>query len=495
MKLKVKDMDIATGGIFIAILNEEDARKFDLYSEDRIKLKKGKKETTAIVDIAESEKAVPKGKIGLFEEVLDCLDVKHNQEIEVIVEEKPASIFFIKRKLEGNKLGKKELEAIVKSIVKNELSEIELAYFISAAFTKGLDIDEIVNLTKSIVDNGRKLDIRSRIILDKHCSGGVPGNRTTMLVVPIIAAAGLTIPKTSSRSITSPSGTADTMEVLAPVDQDIKKMKKVVEKTNGCIMWGGKVDLASADDKLIRIRHPLSLDPEGMLLASIMAKKSAVGAKKVLIDIPVGRDTKVKTMKDAAHLKKMFKKVGSRLGMDVHVIITDGREPIGRGIGPMLEARDILWILKRDKRRPVDLEDKAVKMAAKMMKMAGIKNPSKRSKEILDSGFAYEKMKQIIKAQGGNPDIDPDKMNIGKFSYEVKAKKSGTIKDIDNFSINKVARIAGAPKNKGAGIYIHKHESEKVKKGELLMTIYAESKQKLDFAVQTNKEYVCYNIR
>lgn len=482
MKLKVKDMDIATGGVQVAILNEEDARKLDLYYEDRIVIRKGRKNTTAVVDIGESEKAVSHGSIGLFEEVLDAINGKDKDIIEIDLQEKPKSVYNIKKKLEGFKLNKNEIDEIVKDIVANKLTDTELAYFIGACYTKGMESSETIALTKSIVEHGERLKIKNGHIMDKHSSGGVPGNRTSMLIVPILAAAGLTIPKTSSRSITSPAGTADTMEVLAPVSLSLEKVRKVVKKTNGCIIWGGSVDLAAADDKLIRVRHSMSIDPEGMLLASILAKKSAVNSTDVLIDIPLGKDTKIKTKKHANHLKNEFVKIGKNLGMKIKVIITDGKEPIGNGIGPALEARDVLYVLRRDKRRPRDLEKKSVMMAGLLMEMAGIKNAKKKAQEILDSGSAYMKMKEIIKAQGGDPEIDPDKIKIGKYSYTYKSAKAGIIMDIDNFTINKVARVAGAPRDKEAGIYIYKHERQKVKKGEPVFTIYSNNNVKLKYA-------------
>jgi len=284
MKLKVKGMDIETGGVRVAILNEEDARKLDLHHEDRIRIKFKNKETTAVIDIARRF-SVPQGQIGLFEEVLKKLNTRQGNIVSIDLAEKPASVYYIKDKLEGRYLRKEEIDSIVKDIVSGKLSAIELTYFIGACYTKGMNTEETINLTKAIVKYGAQLKLEKYPRLDKHCSGGVPGNRTTMIVVPIIAAAGFTIPKTSSRSITSPAGTADTMEVLAPVTLSVKQMKNIVRKTGGCIAWGGGVNLAAADDRLIRIRHPLSLDPIGMLLSSILAKKAAVNATHVLIDI------------------------------------------------------------------------------------------------------------------------------------------------------------------------------------------------------------------
>ncbi|MEM3126817.1 MAG: AMP phosphorylase [Candidatus Woesearchaeota archaeon] len=488
MKFKIKDMDIATGGPLVALVNWKDARELDLHHGDRLIIKRNSHKTIAVVDIAESEKTVPQGHLGLFEEVLDKLRGKNNDVVVINLSPKPTSIQYIKEKLEGKELTSKQIHDIVEDIVNDRLAEIELTYFVAACYTYRMTIREISALTKEIYKHGDTLKIKRKIIVDKHSSGGVPGNRTTMIVVPIVAAAGLTMPKTSSRSITSPAGTADTMEVLAKVSFSVKKMKSVVEKTGACICWGGAINLAAADDKLIKIRHPISLDPEGMLLASILAKKAAVGATHVIIDIPVGKDTKIKTEKRARHLAAMFIKLGNALGMKIRVMITDGSQPIGNGIGPALEARDVLKVLMNKKDAPQDLRNKALQISTEIFKMTNQKNPAKLAVDLLESGKAFKKMQEIIRAQGGNPNIKPEKIKIGKFVEEIKAEKSGKVKDINNFIIARIARIAGAPADKRAGIFIAVKENDSVKKGQLLFKIYSNSKEKLEFAKHVLKE-------
>ncbi len=495
MKFKVKDLDIATGGIAVVVLQEADLVKLDLHAGDRVLLRRGGKHTTAVVDAAESSRAFKEGWVGCFEEVLDKLHAKDGSTVEISFVRKPDAVHFIKMKLDGEKLNYSEYDSIVSSIVKDELSEGELTYFVSACYARELPAAEIACLTKAIVKHGDRLKNGRKIVLDKHCSGGVPGNRTTMLVVPIIAAAGFFMPKTSSKSITSPAGTADTMEVLAKIAFSAAKIKEIVKKTGGCIAWGGGMNLAAADDKLVKIRNPLSIDPEGMLISSILAKKLAVGATHVLIDLPVGKDTKIQTRAHAKKYKNLFKKVGRQLGLKIYVVITNGEEPIGSGIGPLLEARDVLYVLRQDERRPRDLEKKSIFLAGKLLKIAGVCNGFKKAKEMLESGKAYEKMKDIIKAQGGNPGIDPDDLKPGQFFYGVSADKSGKIIDIDTQKIARLARIAGAPVNKSAGIDLYRHENERVRKGELLFTIYAKNKEKLEFAKEVYKKYGAITIR
>ncbi len=495
MRLRVKDMDIATGGVLVAILNKKDAQLLDLHALDRIKIRNRKRIETVVADIAESPKAVPQGKIGLFEEAINSLNLKEGDVVGITLARKPLSLAYIKKKLDGKKLNKKEISQVVWDIVHNKLSEIEMTYFVAACYIHALDINETIHLTKEMAGHGDILTFNKYPVIDKHSIGGIPANRTTMVLVPIIAAAGLLMPKSSSRSITSPSGTADTMEVLAEVSFPAKKMKKIVKKTNGCIVWGGAINLAPADDKLINVERPLGIDAESQLLASIMAKKHSVGSTHILIDIPIGRDAKVKTKKDALKLKNDFEKIGRMLRKHVRVIITRGSEPIGNGIGPALEARDVLWLLKRDKKRPLDLERKCIYMAAEIFSMAGIKNPKKKVIEILDSGKAYKKLQEIIKEQNGNPRIKPEKIKIGRHSYTVKSTQYGKVKDINNLAISKIARISGAPLNKGSGVYLHRHVGDKVKKNEKLFTIYSESSQKLKYSKELLKGLRCFTVK
>ena len=484
MKLTVKDMDIATGGPLIIVLNKNDAKKMDLHYLDRVKIKKGNKIETCLLNIGETKKAVPSGKIGLCEEVLISLHLKNGDIIDITPARKPLSVDYIKKKLDGLKLKKAEIDQIVWDIVHNKLSDIELTYFVAACYANELDVNETTLLTKAMATHGDTLKLNRYPILDKHCVGGIAGNRTTMVIVPVLAAAGITIPKTSSRSITSAAGTADTMEVLADVSFSIDRMKKIVEKTNGCMVWGGALKLAPADDKIIRVERPLAIDAKSQLLASVMAKKASVSATHLLVDIPAGKGSKLTSKDKAIELKKDFENLAKKLGIEVKVIITDGKEPVGNGIGPALEARDVLWVLKNDKRAPEDLKKKSLMMAGLMLEMAGKAkrgNGIKLAKEILESGKAHEKMVEIIKAQGARI-TDPSKIRLGNIKYDMKAKKSGIVKEISNRTISRIARIAGAPEYKGAGVYLYKHVGDKVKRGEKLFTIYSHSKDKLKFA-------------
>ena len=497
IKLRAKEMDISTGGPLVVYLNINDAEKLDLHPSERIKIFRGKKIETAIVDIAESAKAVPSGSIGLCKEVKESINAKPGSNVKIALAGKPLSIDFIKRKLDGFKLSKKEIEQVVWDIVHNKLTPVEMTYFVAACYSKHMTMRETAHLTKAMTSHGDILKLRRHPIMDKHCVGGVAGNRTTPIIVPIVAAAGLIMPKTSSRSITSPAGTADTMEVLTNVSLSLKKMAKVILKTNACMIWGGSLNLAPADDLIIKVEKPLMIDAKSQLLASVMAKKASVSATHILVDIPYGKGSKVQSIEKAKTLKRDFECIAKELKMNVKVILTDGRQPIGKGIGPALEAKDILYVLQNDKRAPGDLRKKGIVLAGTLLEMGGKAKPGKGAKlaeKILESGAAYKKMVEIITAQGLRHK-NPDKIPLGKETYDYKSPKTGKVCRISNDCLSKIARIAGAPADNGAGIYLYHHVGDKVKKGEKLFTIYSHNKTELGFAVDSLRSIDGFVVR
>jgi AMP phosphorylase len=485
MKLATKIFNVEAGGTYIVLLNEVTAKDLDVYPGDRVRLMAEGHYILAVINISGS---VDKNEIGVYSEVKDTLNLDEGQLVTIFPEAQPSSIESIRKKLDGKKITKEEIYDIISDIVDNALTQAEIAYFVSAAYIKGFSVQEIAWLTIAMAETGEVLKWDKKPIMDKHCIGGVAGNRTSMIVLPIITAAGLIMPKTSSRSITSPSGTADTMEVLANVNfKTIQEVQKIVEKTNGCEVWGGSFNLAPADDLIIRVEHTIDIDPTPMLLSSIMAKKYVAGSTHVLIDIPVGPFAKIKTKKDYTSLARQFMQLGKQLNMQVKTVESKADQPIGNGLGPALEARDVLWVLSNNKKGPQDLKEKSLWMAGLMLEMGGATKKGqgqKLAKKILESGKALEQMKKIIKAQGGDPKIKPEQIKMGKLTHAVFAQKSGKVSLMNDDILSKAARLAGAPIDKGAGIYLHVHLKDKVKKGDTLYTIYAVSDRKLGEAVK-----------
>ncbi|NMC59330.1 MAG: AMP phosphorylase [Candidatus Methanofastidiosa archaeon] len=483
MLLKIKILDIEATDYPLVLMHKDDAKFLGVRRLGRVNVKLGDKDFVAVVDL--TEKLVSQGEVGLYEYLCNKFDKKCGINAEVTLAAPPDSVHFIKKKLDGNSLSKDELYNIIDDTVENRLSDVELSAFVSGIYTRGLSNEEVINLINSMVDTGQTLNIKRKPIFDKHCIGGVPGNRTTMVIVPILGAAGLTIPKTSSRAISSAAGTTDTMEVLCNVSFHKDEIEKIVDKTGCCIVWGGGVDLAIADDKLIKIRNPLGLDPESLLLASILAKKKASGSEKVVIDIPVGKNAKIRDNNFAKKLARNFITLGERLEMEIKCMITSGEKPIGKGIGPSLEAIDVLNVLSGD--GPQDLREKSCEIAGLLFEMGG-KAHRGRGKEIaeqmIDNGKALTKFREIIREQGGNPKIKVDDLPIGSYKHTVKSEIEGRIDFIDTKMINMIARACGAPDDKGAGILFHVEKGEKIKIGQDLFTLYSDKEKKIDNALQ-----------
>ena len=488
MKFKVKNLHIRAGGFIVAVLHVNDAIELDVYPGDRISISGNGKKVTAIVDTTHQKKVVPPGSIGMFEELQKRITIKHRL-VNVNPEEQPQSVNYIRKKLRGESLSTDEIFQIVRDIADNKLSKIELTYFVAAGYIHNFSLRETYDLTKAMFETGETLKLSSKTVVDKHCIGGIPGNRTTPIVASIVASAGLIIPKTSSRSITSPAGTADTMEVMTNVTLPLKKVREVVKKTGACITWGGALNLAPVDEEIIEAEHPLSIDAEGQLIASILAKKLSVSSKIILLDIPASPDAKV-TKKVALRLKRKFIQVARKFGVKVEAIITDGRQPIGNGIGPALEAKDVLYVLRNDERAPKDLRDKSIFLAGKLIELGGKakkNNGINIAEQILLSGQAFEKFRDIVKAQGLKV-IDPDKIKIGKFHHEVYSYQTGKVRNIDNRLIASLAKAAGAPIDKEAGIFLRVHHGDYVKKGDLIFTVYAKQLRKLNYAIKKSKD-------
>lgn len=472
MDLIIDILGIDSGGKHIVFLSKADADELGVSASGRVRLN-SKKDLTAIVNVSES---IKKGHIGISDEVKKTLSLKQNSRINVEISPFPKSLQFIRNKLNGKKLLYEELHEIVKGVVEGNLNESEIAAFVTALHIQGLDLDEATSLSSSMVATGKQLKLDNKIIVDKHSIGGVPGDKTTLLVVPIVAAAGLTIPKTSSRAITSVAGTADRAETLMPIDLSVSEMNTVIKKCNGCIVWGGALDLAPADDIFVKTEYSLNIDP--LLLPSIMSKKKSVGATHLVVDIPTGRGAKVKTIGEADLLAKDIIELGKRLDIHTHCVLTYGEQPVGFSVGPSLEAKEALQVLMNKVQVP-DLLDKVCHIAGSIFEIVGKKNGFNLALDILKNGKAEKKLREIIAHQGGNSKIKPEDFLIGNKSLEFTSKKNGQVLWMDNSIFVELGRAAGAPKDKGAGIVFHKKQGDKVVKNEILFTVYAEKNRKL----------------
>jgi len=482
LALKARPLDMETGRN-IVVIHENDSQEIGHFPGDRVKLITERKAIVAIAN--ETNKLVRPGELGAFREVTEALSLRPGDVVTVEIAPRPQSVASIKKKMMGGKLTFDEIGTIVRDIVDGNLSTTEMTAFVVSEFIRDMDLDEIVALTQHMVDTGDRMEFEREHVLDVHSIGGVPGNKYALLTVPIVAAAGLMVPKTSSRAITSAAGTADVMEVLANVTLGIEEIKRIVNKVGGVLAWGGAVNLAPADDIIINTERQLSIDPRCQLLASVMSKKLAAGVNSILIDIPTGPGAKVESIEEARNFAHDFIELGHKLKVQVEVAVTYGGQPVGHAIGPALEAKEALEALLG--KGPGSLIEKSTSLAAIMLELGGAAAPGlgkEMAMEILRSGKAHQKMREIIAAQGGNPDIKPEEIPIGDKKEVVVAPYSGYVTQIYNQNINEIARAAGAPRDKGAGILLLRKKEGKVDKGEPLFEIYAEHESKLDEALE-----------
>lgn len=495
--LHAKKLDYSTGGRELVVVFQEDEGKIlDIQPGDKVEVRwKGNR---VVASANFSRHKVQRGEIGLFKEVWQKKSLEDHHVVQVKEMARPESVKAIRKKLLGQALTYQEIYSIISDIVNNNIGTTEMTYFVASGFMRSYSNEELYFLTKAMAATGEQLKFPGKVTADKHSVGGLAGNRTTMIVIPIMASLGITIPKTSSRAITSPSGTADTMEILAQVSFSTKKIKEIVRKSHGCLVWGGSVSLAPADDKIIHISHPLSLEPYSKMVVSIMAKKVAMGVTHLVIDMPYGPTTKIPDLATARKIKKTFAYVAKRFRIKLNVQMIPAREPIGRGVGPALEARDVLLVLQQKSWRPKDLERKAVRLAGILLELIGKAKKGQGkvlARKALETGMAEKKMRQIIGLQGGNPAVDSEDIIKSARRMRIHARRSGAITFVNNRSIDEIARILGAPYDKQAGIYLHKRIGDRVTKGEKLITIYSSSDDREALAKKALKHITIYRVQ
>ncbi len=483
LKVRLSDWD---AGLPVVMLNQETAKTIGVHTQEMVSIKTISKYPKEISSVIDMNGRIKKDEILVSSEVKNRLGLKNRQKVDVNIASVTRSLAFIKKKLNGHRLSGNEINEIVKDIVGNSLSEAEIALFVSGMCKEGMTKKEIINMIKAMLKYGNKMSIRSEFIVDKHSVGGVPGNRTTPIVVSICAAAGLTFPKTSSRAITSAAGTADAVESIARVDFSLNELKKILKKTNAFMVWGGSLEMVPADSRILGVEKTLAIDPYSQMIASILSKKLAVGSKYILLDIPYGKNSKVSKNR-AERLKEEFKDIARYFNKRLKCVITKGNQPIGNGIGPGLEMRDVASVLDPKKKSPQDLEEKALLLSGKILEMTGKAQNGKgkdAAREILYSGKAFEKFKQIIKAQGGSL----RKLREAKFKKDIIAKRGGKIAEINNKKIVSMARILGCPADKFSGIYLYFHVGDRIRKKDRILTIYSETKTRLNEAIKFYSE-------
>ncbi|KAK0332136.1 hypothetical protein LTR94_026106, partial [Friedmanniomyces endolithicus] len=277
---------------------------------------------------------------------------------------------------------------------------------------------------------------------------------------------------------------------LARVEDELRA---IVSREKAVLAWGGRVNLSPADDVLISVERPLRIDTFEQMVASILSKKLAAGSTHLVLDIPVGPTAKVRSQSEAVRLRKLFEHVADKLGLVIDIVLTDGSQPIGRGIGPVLEARDVMAVLRNDADAPEDLRDHALMLAGRVLDFDPALKGGRgfaRALELLASGAALEAMERLIAAQGRQP----AEFKPGAHIQEICAPRDGRVIAIDCHRIARIARLAGAPMDKGAGIDLICKVGAEVRKGQALYRIHAQSATGLGFAHDLAREDAGYEI-
>ncbi len=479
MILKAKFVDVDSEESLV-IMHDDDCAELGIVAHDRVKVTRADRTITAIVQT--SDTFLEPGTVGILGKTFQDLCSCNDEDVTIRYTSKPESVAFIRKKMDGGELTTDEIQKLVVDISEKNLSTIEMSAYVTSLYIHGMNIRETADLTVAMVRTGEVLDFGQTPVFDFHSVGGVPGNKITPIVVPIIAAAGLLIPKTSSRAISSAGGTADIVETFCNVSLDAFKLKEVAEHVGGTLAWGGAMNLAPADDLIIKVEYPLGIDPHAQLLASVMSKKKAIGADYLVMDIPMGAGTKVPTMDMAKHYARDFMDLGERLDIRVECAITYGDQPVGRAIGPALEAREAISILE-GARSPHSVIEKACGIAGMLLEMGGMPNGIETANDLLRSGAALTKFREIVAAQGGNPDLKEEDLSVGQFKKDVLAIRSGYVDSIRNKELVTICRTAGAPRDKGAGLIIYSKKGSQVDRGDPLFTVYADNQAKLDRAI------------
>lgn len=495
---KVQLLDIKDGERLIVLLNPKQAMAFGINLNNKVQLTKANGEHI-VADVSLSE-AVLEGNVAICADVSEKLNLENNELVAVsLAESSSASYEAIRKKMRGETITYDEMFAIIKDISENKLDDTMMTYYVASSFFYPTTDEEMYQTAKAMAECGVMFKYpKGEIIADKHCIGGVPGNETTMILIPLIASLGIKIPKNFSKSITSPAATGECVNVLMNINFNKEGIENLVEKLNCCLVRGGGLDLAPADDKLIKVQYPLSMQSRAKVVSSIMAKKYAMGVTHSLIDIPVGPTAKVSSMKEAKDWKKKFEYVGKKLWMKMSVQITEANEVIGNGVGAVMQVCEVLRILQQHPERAADLENKVIFLASKIIEEVGLakgKEAVKLATHQLVSWAAWKKMQEIIKAQGGNPEVNSEALPLGKHTFDIIAEKDGVLKMIDLHDINAVCRKLGCPVIDQAGLYLYKKTGDKIKKGELICKLYAQDEVKLKHGVERWKERSPLHIR
>jgi thymidine phosphorylase len=429
--------------------------------------------------VSSGEWGVAPGEVGLDAATFDRLGVPDGAPVLVRAIAAPRERALLTRKIRGDALSAHEYARLLREVLDGRYERAELAAFLVSA-TQRLSDEEVGHLARARADLAQTLCWDEPMVVDKHSIGGVPGSRITLIVVPIVAAFGMAMPKTSSRAITSAAGTADAMETLARVDLTPEQVQGCVRRAQACIAWNGRLNHSVLDEVMNAITRPLGLDSARWAVASILSKKKAAGSTHVIVDLPWGPGTKLADARAAQELGQLFESTGKALGLQVRALATAGDRPIGRGVGPALEVRDVLAILRGDSDAAHDLKEKALLFASHILawhpRVGSVEAGRQLAQDLLASGAALQALEAIVDAQGRRE----TPVLPGACTHEILARREGRVQSIDGWAVADLARAAGAPVDLGAGVDVLCAVGQHVAAGQVLLRIHASTPQGMD---------------
>lgn len=397
----------------------------------------------------------------------------------------------IAKKRDNCSLSREEIYFLIDGYVKGEIPDYQMSAFLMAVYFNGMSSAECEVLAECMLNSGETIDLSEidGIKVDKHSTGGV-GDKTTLIVIPIVAACGVKAAKMSGRGLGHTGGTVDKLESIPGMNVALEKSKffDIVKKV-GCSVISQTGNLVPADKKIYALRDvTATVESKPLIASSIMSKKIASGADCILLDVKVGSGAFMKTLDDAVELSKIMVSIGSKFGRKVAAVITDMNSPLGFAIGNVLEVHESCQVLRG--KGPKDLRDVSLDLAANMLYLAGkgtLPECLDMAKNAVDSGAAFSKFKEMVNAQGGSLDSFEHEFYDNKpcLSYEVFAETEGYIFKVEAENLGKASMILGAgrerkedPIDYSAGIVLKKKVGDKVKKGEVLAVLYSSKSEK-----------------
>ena len=399
----------------------------------------------------------------------------------------------IEKKRNKEELTKEEIEYFIERYTKGEVTDYQAAALIMAIFIQGMTHEETTNLTLAMANSGEVLELSkiNSIIVDKHSTGGV-GDKVSLVLLPLVASCGVVVAKMSGRGLGFTGGTVDKLESIPGYQTDIPINKFVENVENiGISMISQSLNLAPADKKIYALRDSIAcVESIPLIASSIMSKKIASGAQKIVIDITVGNGAFMKTKKEAEKLAKEIIEIGKLANRETVCILTDMSQPLGFAVGNSLEVKEAIKALQGD--WPEDLKEVVLELGANMLVLAKKAKTIEEAKDILEqniqNGKAYNKFVELVKNQGGDTSyiLEPDNFEEAKYVESIYSNEDGYISKINAKEIGKLACYLGAGRvkkddeiDKAVGIVLKKKVGDKVKKDDILAYIHANELKKL----------------